>query len=163
MFERRAQWTSILFLVLVVVLMTAGCFGGDDSTTKTTRTVTTGASGGGAGPEEGVVLRGADDEPAEFVDALENRPIVVLFYIAGNADDIKVLDTVNRLRTSFDSYVFLLYDYKDSDAYGSLAQELEVDYTPFLALVDASAVLQKRFVGFVDEGTLNQSLVNLGR
>ena len=165
MFERRAKWTSVLLLLLCLVLFTAGCFGGggdSDTTTETTGTVPTGA-GSGDGLEEGTVLRAADDDPADFVNALENRPIVILFYIAGNADDTAVLDTVNRLRTSFDSYAFLLYDYKDPDAYGTLAQELGVNYTPFLVLVDGSAVLQKKFVGYVDEGTLNQSLVNLGR
>jgi hypothetical protein len=166
MFGRSAKWTSVLFLALCVVLLTAGCFGGgggSDTTGKTATTDVGGGSTGGTGPEEGETLQAVDGAPTDFVAALENRPIVILFYIPGNADDTAVLDSVNRLRTSFDSYAFLLYDYKDPDAYGTLAQQLNVDYTPFLALVDGAGVLQKRFVGYVDEGTLNQTLVNLGR
>ena len=164
MFSRSAQRTSVMLLVLAVALLTSGClFGGDDSPTSTASTIPTGSVGSGIGPVEGAVIEATDDDPAEFVDALQSRPLVILFYIAGNADDTKVLDTVNKLRTAFNSYTFLLYDYKDPVAYGTLAQELEVDYTPYLALIDATGVLQKLFVGYVDEGTLNQSLVNLGR
>jgi|WetSurMetagenome_2_1015567.scaffolds.fasta_scaffold25109_2 hypothetical protein len=168
MFSRSVQWTSVLLLVLCVALMTGGCFGGggSDGTDQTTDTLP-GGTGTlpplGTGIAVGTLLQATEDDPADFVSALANRPIVVLFYIAGNADDTKVLDTVNKLRTSFNSYSFLLYDYKDPEAYGTLAQEFQVDYTPYLALVDSTGTLQYKYVGFVDEGTLNQSLVNLGR
>jgi hypothetical protein len=165
MFERSAKWTSVLFLVLCVVVLTSGCFGGGSKTTTTSKTVTTAGGGGstGSGLEEGAVFEPGDGTPEDVTGALGNRPIVIFFYIAGNADDTSVLDTVNRLRTSFDSYAFLLYDYKDPDAYGTLCQQLGVSYTPFLALIDGTGTLQNKFVGFVDEGTLNQALVNLGR
>ena len=166
MFSRSAQWTSVLILVVCVALLVGGCFGGggdSDTTTQTTGTVPTGSVGTGDGPGEGSVLEATADDPADFANALGSRPIVILFYIPGNADDTKVLDTVNKLRTAFNSYTFLLYDYKNPEAYGALAQELKVEYTPYVALIDATGVLQKVFVGFVDEGSLNQTLVNLGR
>jgi hypothetical protein len=169
MFARSAKWTSVLLLVLCLGLLTSGCFGGGGSATTTAATnadgtaTTVAGAGNGPGLAEGTPIRASDEDPADFSDALQKRPIVVLFYVAGNADDTAVLDSVNRLRTSFNSYAFLLYDYKDPSAYGSLAQELNVEYAPFLALIDGSGILRNTFVGFVDEGTLNQSLVNLGR
>jgi hypothetical protein len=164
MFSRSVIRTSVLLLVLCAMLMTSGCFGGgsSDSTDQTGSTLSGTLPPLAGGIAEGTMLQATDDDPADFVSALANRPVVILFYIAGNADDTKVLDTVNKLRTSFNSYSFLLYDYKDPDAYGSLAQEFQVDYTPYLVLVDSTGTLQYKFVGFVDEGTLNQSLVNLG-
>jgi hypothetical protein len=87
----------------------------------------------------------------------------VLFYVPGNADDKSVLDTVNRLKSSFAQYAFLIYDYKNPNSYGTLAQLLKVDYPPYLVLTDATGHLRRIFKGYVDEGTLNQELVNLGR
>ena len=116
--------------------------GESDSTDQTTETLSSGTLPPlGRWHPRRHLLQATDDDPADFVSALTNRPIVILFYIAGNADDTKVLDTVNKLRTSFNSYAFLLYDYRDPEAYGSLAQEFQVDYTPFLALVDSSGTL----------------------
>jgi hypothetical protein len=160
MFARSVYWTSVLFLCLCLLLLTSGClFGGDDSTT-TAPPVTTPVGGTGTTEKP---LGSTDDLPDAWTQAFETRPIVVFFYVPGSADDASVLATVNRLRTSFDRYLFLTYDYKDPDAYGGLAQLLNVASVPFLALVDESGVLRKSFSGYVDEGTLNQALVNLGR
>lgn len=156
---RSAYWTSALFLCLCVVVLTSGClFGGDDDTTTTT----TGAAGGPNATSE-APLGSSDDLPEAYTQAFQTRPLVVFFYVPGNADDVAVLDTLNRLRTSFGRYVFLTYDYKNPDAYGTLAQLLDVKSVPFLALIDGAGVLQRTYTGFVDEGTLNQALVNLGR
>ncbi len=158
----RSRQLIVVLLLLSLVLLTVGCFGGGGST-QTTRT--TAANGGGTGtslaPGEPVSL--IEGLPAEFADALGKRPIVVLFYVSGSADDKAVLDTLNRLKSSFGQYAFLIYDYKQPDAYGTLAQLLNVDYPPYLELINAAGIPQKIFKGFVDEGTLNQSLVNLGR
>ncbi len=161
MFGRRAYWTSVLFLCLCVVALTTGCiFGGDDETTKPS--ATTAAGGGGTGTTQGP-LGTADDLPDVWVQAFQTRPIVVFFYVPGSADDTSVLDALNRLRTSFDRYEFLTYDYKDPEAYGGLAQLLGVKSVPCLKLVDGAGLLRETFNGYVDEGTLNQALVNLGR
>lgn len=155
---RSAYWTSVLFLCLCLVVLTSGClFGGDDETTTTTRA----ANNTSATSEK--PLGTSDDLPEAFTQAFQMRPLVILFHVPGNADDAAVLDTINRLRTSFGRYVFLTYDYKAPDAYGGLAQLLNVKSVPFVALIDGAGVLQKTFSGFVDEGTLNQALVNLGQ
>ena len=161
MFGRSSHWTSVLFLCLCVVLLTSGCiFGGDDEPTEPT--ATTAASGGGTGTTKGP-LGTSDDLPDAWTQAFQTRPIVVLFYVPGSADDASVLDSLNRLRTSFDRYEFLTYDYKDPVAYGGLAQLLGVKSVPCLKLVNGAGVLRETFTGYVDEGTLNQALVNLGR
>jgi hypothetical protein len=161
----RGRQLIVVLLILAVTLLTTGCFGGGGSTVTTQRSSTGGSSSGGTTGtlEEGGQLSLIEGLPTEFTDALGKSPIVVLFYVSGSADDEAVLNTVNQLRSSFSAYAFLLYDYKDPNAYGTLAQLLSVDYPPYLVLIDASGVAQKIFKGFVDEGTLNQSLVNLGR
>ena len=166
MFERSVKWTSILFLALClgVVLLTTGClFGGGGSATTTLSIGTGGTVGTITGAAEGQPLHAIDGLPQQFVQALANRPIVVLFYISGNADDTSVLDTVNRLSSSFSSYVFLTYDYKNPDSYGTLTSLLDIPYTPYVALIDGAGAVQKVFSGYVDEGSLNQALVNLGK
>jgi hypothetical protein len=67
------------------------------------------------------------------------------------------------LKTSFGQYEFLVYDYKLPNDYGDLSTLLGVGYPPELILVDKTGVVQKVYNGYIDEGTLNQGLVNLGR
>ncbi|OFW57166.1 MAG: hypothetical protein A2133_09055 [Actinobacteria bacterium RBG_16_64_13] len=167
------QRIGILVLAILTSLLLAGCFGGGGGDTETTRrTDTTAGPGGGSGNGSGngtgelsdvELLDVIDGLPEDFVQAYSSRPIVVLFYIPGNADDTSVVDTVNRLKSSFDRYAFLLYDYKDPNAYGTLSQLLKVSYPPYIVLIDGAGYPQRVFTGYVDEGTLNQSLVNLGR
>ncbi len=105
-----------------------------------------------------------EDTPAEVVEALtQGRAIVLLFYVPGAADDISVLKSLKRLKTSFRDYEFLEYDYKTPDVYGDLSTILEVGYPPELILIDSAGVIQDVWNGYVDDGTLNQRLVNLGR
>jgi len=160
------QRFGVLVLILVAIVFALGCSGGEE-TPSTVAPVTTTASGGsgtnGGELSEDVPLTPTDGSPAEYVDAFGSRPIVVLFYVPGNADDTSVFDTVERLKSSFDRYEFLVYDYKDPDAYGTLSQLLEASYPPYLVLIDGAGYPRKVFHGYVDEGTLNQSLVNLGR
>lgn len=160
MFARRAYWTSVLFLSLFVVVLTSGCiFGGDTETTKPPATT---SATGGTGTTNAPLGTG-EDLPDAWTQAFKARPVVVFFYVPGSADDTSVLDALNRLRTSFDRYEFLTYDYKEPAAYGGLAQLLGVKSVPCLKLVDGAGKLRTTFSGYVDEGTLNQALVNLGR
>lgn len=165
---RRTQLIVVLLLTTIALLAT-GCFGGGGSSQTTTLNTLPLVSGsGGAGGSQGTLsqsqpLTAGQGLPSDFTNALAKRPIVVLFYVSGNADDKSVYDAVTRLKSSFSQYAFLLYDYKNPSAYGTLAQFLHVDYSPYLVLIDSSAVPRTVLKGFVDEGTLNQSLVNLGR
>jgi len=47
--------------------------------------------------------------------------------------------------------------------YGDLSTLLGVTYPPELILIDRAGIIRQVWNGFVDEGSLNQSLVNLGR
>jgi len=102
--------------------------------------------------------------PTDFVEARGQRPIVVLFYVPGEVDDEEVVEAVRELRTTYPTYAFLIYDYKMPDAYGDLADWIGgVGYQPFVALVDRTGTPRRVWSGFVDKGTLNQTLIDLGR
>ena len=47
--------------------------------------------------------------------------------------------------------------------YGDLSTLLKVQYPPKVVLVDGTGTIQEIWNGYVDEGSLNQSLVNLGQ
>jgi len=89
--------------------------------------------------------------------------VVLLFYVPGSTDDVQVMDSLSILQPEFDQYVFLLYDYSKPAAYGDLSTLLNVNYPPELVMVDGLGIVRRIWNGFVDEGTINQDLVNLGQ
>jgi hypothetical protein len=106
----------------------------------------------------------SESTPDEYRQAVEQgKPVVLLFYVPGSVDDVQVLDSLTALQPDFDQYVFLLYDYSMPNEYGDLSTLLNVNYPPELVLVDALGIPREIWNGYVDEGTLNQSLVNLGQ
>ncbi len=109
-------------------------------------------------PEAGLI----DGLPAEYVAAYGQRPIVLLFYVPGGVEDEQVLKTAQSLSNSFREYTFLLYDYRIPAAYGDLAKDWGITYQPQTLLIDRHGQLFKVWSGYVDTGTLNQSLINLG-
>lgn len=162
---RSRHQLGVLLLVMLVALTAFGCGGDDGATTTTISVVTTNPSGPGTTVNDligrNVVV--TEDTPAEFVDAYEVKPIVLLFYVPGGTDDVSVLESLEGLIPSFDQYVFLVYDYKTPDAYGDLSALLKVGYPPELILIDKKGFIQRIWNGYVDEGSLNQALVNLDR
>lgn len=158
---------GVLVLIILVALLALGCGGGDEKTTTTkARVVTTAApSSSGSAADEliGTTVKPTEDTPGEFVDAYGVRPIVLLFYVPGGTDDISVSETLNALAPSFNKYLFLVYDYKAPEAYGDLSSLLKVDYPPALILIDRDGVIDGVWNGYIDEGTMNQALVNLER
>jgi hypothetical protein len=112
----------------------------------------------------GVSLKVTANTPADVKSALEqHKPVVLLFYAPGGSDDSKVLQALTALTPRFPTAFISQYDYKAPDTYGDLGQVLQVGYLPTTVLIDASATVTQVFSGYVDEGTLNQSLVNLTR
>ena len=178
---RSRQLLWVLLLVLLVTAAMVGCGGGGDADTDSTIAppVTDPGSGGGSSPDgladvQVVPPKGeriaeeciftTDDTPTEFVDALvAGTPIVLLFYVTGGADDTAVMESLDRLEPSFNRYVFLSYDYSLPEKYGDLSTLLGLTYPPELILLDRSGIIRKVWTGYVDEGSLNQTLVNLGR
>ena len=178
---RSRQLLWVLLLVLLVTAAAVGCGGGGGTDTDSTIAppVTNPGSSGG-GDSEGLIdvqvvppkgeriadetIATTDETPTEFVDALvAATPIVLLFYVAGGADDTAVMESLDRLEPSFNRYEFLRYDYSLPDKYGDLSTLLGVTYPPELILLDRSGIIRKVWTGYVDEGSLNQTLVNLGR
>ncbi|MCE5253457.1 MAG: hypothetical protein LLG45_04495 [Actinomycetia bacterium] len=163
---RSRQQFGVLVLVLLLALTVCGCGGGGEETTTTGIPVaTTGPSSPGTTVADlvGKSIEPTEDTPAEFVDAYGVRPIVLLFYAPGGTDDTSVSEAVDGLSSSFDNYLFLIYDYKTPEAYGDLPSLLQVGYPPELILIDREGVIQGIWNGYVDEGTMNQALVNLDR
>jgi hypothetical protein len=168
MFRRGTYLMVVLLLLASAVFLVAGC-GGDEETTTTTRqtVATTAPSGGSSNSAQDVLgkpIRTSDSTPLEYVEAVEQgRPVVVLFYVPGSVDDTQVLDNLTTLQADFDEYVFLVYDFSMPSSYGDLSTLLKVNYPPELVLVDGLGIPREIWNGYVDEGTLNQSLVNLGQ
>lgn len=162
--------TAILVAVVLLALLAWGCAGGGQSTSTssgildTTTLVPPGNGSAGGGSQLLLTqLKTTEDTPTAYVDAVaQGRPIVLLFYVAGGADDMQVLESLTRLQPAFEDYVFLIYDYKMATEYGDLSTLLRVSYPPELVLVDDTGTIREIWNGYVDEGTINQSLVNLG-
>lgn len=162
---RSVRPLGLLVILVLTGLFAWGCTPGDGQTTTTV------AAPGILPPPPGENGRGlldttivpTESTPKEFTEAVaQGRPVVILFYIPGGTDDQKVLDSVRALQPSFAEYVFLLYDHKSAGAYGDLSMLLAVDYPPQLVLVDSTGTIREIWNGYVDEGTINQGLVNLG-
>ncbi len=167
MSRRSRQLAALLTIVALMAVFAWGCgSGGDETPTTTVGVVTTTPSSGSTAPANSVVgmtLKTSASTPKEYVDAIaQGHPVVLLFYVAGGADDAKVLASVTSLQPQFPNYVFLLYDYKTPDSYGDLSTLLKVNYPPELILVNGAGVVAQVFNGYLDQGTINQSLVNLG-
>jgi hypothetical protein len=161
---RNSRRWGILLVVMLAGLFFASCGGGDDETTptNTSPSVTSPNSGGSGGGDTVEVFSFSEDTPSEVTEAAGIQPIVILFYVDG-VDDASVKGSLEALQPSFPSYVFLYYNYSDPEAYGDLSTLLEIDYTPAVIMIDSTAMIRYRYSGYIDQGSLNQSLVNLGR
>jgi len=167
----------------LVSCILVGCFfgGGDEPTTAPTQATqatvapetTTSEVTDTTGPDTETTVPGVtttteipelvDGLPAPWVESIGNRPVVVLFYVSGGVDDEKVLASLRELTPLYSNYTFLMYDYRLPDAYGDLADLLKVDYPPHMVLLDRNGLVRTVWSGFVDKGTLNQTLLTLGR
>jgi hypothetical protein len=165
--RRSIRLAQLLTVIALTAVFAWGCgsSGGEETTTTVGGVTTTiGSVGTTLGNDLiGTQIKTTDVTPKEYVEAIEQaRPVVILFYVADGADDAKVLEAVSGLAPSFGGYAFLLYDYKTPDTYGDLSSLLKVDYPPELILIDGTGTVTNVLNGYVDEGTINQSLVNLG-
>jgi hypothetical protein len=169
--SRRNRHIALVVLVaLGLAVFLSACGGGgnasttDSSVARTTRT--TAPRSVGSAVEELLLTKIAttDETPQEYVAAVgQARPVVMLFYVPGNVDDGKVLEAFQAVQTDFPEYTFLAYDYKTPSAYGDLSMLLQVNYPPEIVLVDRAGTVRQIWNGYVDEGTLEQCLINLGQ
>lgn len=152
--------------LVCVTLGTAACGSTEENTTTSTTKQATAAvstSLSAAASLVGETLEVSEETPQDFAKAYGRQPIVVFFYAPGNADDGNVLESVQHLQRDFPDYVFLVYDYRLPARYGDLAAMLKVGYPPQLVLIDKGGVIREVWNGYIDEGSLNQKLVDLGR
>lgn len=155
-------------VALGLTLAVAGCGGGAGTTTTAVTAppsagpATTVAPGVARNPLIGQPLTSTENTPAEVTDALsQHRPLVILFYVPGGADDGAVLDEIKALQSKYRDVTFILYDFKDPNSYGDLGILLRVDYPPQSVFVDTQGLVFDVRTGFVDAGTLNQQVVNI--
>ena len=167
MVGRSSRWLVVLLVVGLAAFVFNSCGGGgDEPTTVTQGNVVTTLSPGGSGgvdPRIGFEIRTTGETPQAFVDAYQTQPVVIFFYVTGGREDELVRQSLTALQPSYGAYTFFFYDYSDSEAYGDLATLLAVDYSPLIVMIDQEGIIETIWSGFVDQGTLNQSLVNLGR
>ena len=171
MMRRYCGLSAVVLCVGLVSCVLAGCFGGGEEPAATTSQVTV--------PGSGVTMSSLpvtttiasaliDGLPSEYVNALGKQPIVVVFYASGGVDDNKVVTAVRALQPLYGGYTFLVYDYRDPKVYGDLAKTLEggygldLGYLPVTLLIRRDGLEAAKWSGYVDQGTLNQVLINLG-
>ncbi|GAB4243879.1 MAG: hypothetical protein Kow00122_00010 [Thermoleophilia bacterium] len=164
---RFPRWVPVVLTGLLAVAA-AGCGGGGEPTSTVSTAPAVAPPSSEQGPADPFAaaidtpLRPTEETPAEVKEAIEqHRALVVAFYVTGGTDDGQVLDALKSLRTKYPDVTFALYDYKAPSTYGDLSRLLPVDYPPEVIFIDTSGVIRKVTSGYVDEGTLNQLVVNI--
>jgi hypothetical protein len=165
---RIKQSALVLIVTIGAAVLLTGCFGGGSSSTTSSlpapaNTGTTQSVGGAVTDLLMTKLATTEDTPEQYVAAVgQAKPIAILFYVPGGADDTKVLGTFQAVQADFPEYTFLTYDYRNPAAYGDLSLLLQVNYPPEVVLIDKAGQVQNIWNGYIDEGTLKQCLINIG-
>ncbi len=128
--------------------------------------------------------------PPDFRAAYQRRALIVVEFIKEEPDssrgveypqgirpDEQVNEDLDDLREDYPQVEFFTYDITrpgnaessedlDRGEYGTLAAQLEVGYTPFVAMLAPRGdryVIENLFQGYVERGVLNQALFDLTR
>ncbi len=128
--------------------------------------------------------------PPDFRAAYQRKALIVVEFIKENPDssrgieypqgirpDEQVDRDLENLREDYPQVEFFTYDITrpgdaesneelDRGEYGTLAVQLEVGYTPFVAMLAPRGdqyVVENLFQGYVEQGVLNQALFDLTR
>ena len=128
--------------------------------------------------------------PPDFRAAYQRRALIVVVFIKEEPDssrgieypqgirpDEQVNEDLDDLREDYPQVEFFTYDITrpgnaesneelDRGEYGTLAAQLEVGYTPFVAMLAPRGdryVIENLFQGYVERGVLNQALFDLTR
>jgi hypothetical protein len=122
--------------------------------------------------------------PLDFREAYQRRALITVqfykagkdpFYPQGLGPDARVHNTMNRLHSRYPTIEFFSYDIDNPGTaenseglkpgqYGTLAAQLGVGYTPFVAMLAPSGgryVITNLFQGYVPPAVLNQALFDL--
>ena len=165
----------LLFLALILLTLltgavaASGCGGGAEAQETTTTTLAAAAAPGEPAAEvipheelAGSYLELNEETPLEVQEAVEQgQPMVILFYVNGGEDDMRVRESVDAVAGDYPEIRFLSYDFKDPESYGNLGRKLRVDYPPQLMFINEDGLINKVISGYVDQGTLFQSVANI--
>ncbi|MDP8950332.1 MAG: lamin tail domain-containing protein [Actinomycetota bacterium] len=122
--------------------------------------------------------------PPDFKEAYQRRALIVVqfyevgedpFYPQGLGPDVQVNNSMETLRSQYPTVEFFSYDIDNPGTaqsteglepgqYGTLAAQLGVGYTPFIAMLAPSGeqyVITNLFQGYVPRAVLNQALFDL--
>jgi hypothetical protein len=122
--------------------------------------------------------------PPDFREAYQRRTLIVVqfykvgedpFYPQGLGPDVQVRNSMESLRSQYPTIEFFSYDIDNPGTaesseglepgqYGTLAAQLEVGFTPFVAMLAPSGdqyVITNLFQGYVPEPVLSQALFDL--
>lgn len=159
-------------------------------TSASTATAVSGGTTAGAGVSETLqdtpfVLDQEQPVPPEFESAYQRGSLIVVefykqgdspFYPQGLSADAAVDNYLGSLRAQYGEVEFFTYEISNhgsartSDGlrpgqYGSLASQLGVGYTPFVAMLapqeDGQYVIENLFQGYIPRPVLNQALFDL--
>jgi len=124
--------------------------------------------------------------PQDFRNAYQRKALIVVeffqagedpFYPQGLGVDDMVNSDLRDLRNEYPEIEFFTYDITepgdaetseelDRGEYGTLAAQLDVGFTPFIAMMaprEEGYVIENVFQGYVEQGVLDQALFDLSR
>lgn len=124
--------------------------------------------------------------PQDFRNAYQRKALIVVeffqegedpFYPQGLEVDDMVNSALRDLRNDYPEIEFFTYDITepgdaetseelDRGEYGTLAAQLDVGFTPFIAMMaprEEGYVIENLFQGYVEQGVLDQALFDLSR
>lgn len=157
-----------ILTVLLFVLIQAGCGGSSGTSASSTQTAspesseTAGASGGIQIKKLEVPRKFESNEntPAFFMEALKKKePILVAFY---NEDDSISKEILAEIKVVYDKYngsaTFLQLKPDLNEQTSILAEQLQVHFTPYVAVLNREGTIIFEKTGYVDSKIIEQAV-----
>lgn len=168
---------AAIIVVISVALILAGCGGGDPGASAESSATPSASTAGAAPPAvsapatastapEKAVPRAIEKKtttPAFFLDALsKDQPVLVLFY-GEDAISQDVLGEVKKLVE--DKYygggaIYLLMKLDENDDIKKLERDFNIDYVPYVAVINRGEEIIFEKNGYVDSQVLEQAVYN---
>ena len=166
---RFTEIKKYLFIISIVILslFQLGCGGSSGSTASTTETtspesaVTTGGST--IKPKSLTVPRSFsvnERTPTFFADALKQKePILIAFY---NSEDSISKEVLAEIKIVSDKYsqsaTFLILKPDENEETSRLAEQLEVGFTPYIAVLNRDGTIIFEKTGYIDSKVIEQAV-----
>lgn len=100
------------------------------------------------------------ETPTFFKDALaQKKPIFVEFYAEGDAVSASMTEAVAEVQSKYHGrVVFLLLDIDKPQSYGSLSEQLPVQYVPQIFIFNGESTIIRSLTGYTDKDRMDQGL-----